>query len=345
MIRSLFFPAIAGLLSFASCESMEAHKTDNNTVAINVKTETVKYATIGHQVSVSGNVEGNTTVDLSFLVGGKINYVSNNEGETISQGQLIASLDPANYNTAKRLADVQVNSTADEFNRLKIMHDGGSISESDFSKISFSLQQAKLQQQLQQKNLSDTKLFSPISGILLKRQAEVGEVISVGTPLFVVSDIRKVKVLAYIPEGELREIRIGQTANINIPSLDTVFAGKVKEVGSAADATSRAFTIKIEIDNPGLLIRPGMIAEASIATNAKRQMVLLPAECIQQDQANQSFVFVVDKAQNKAFMRRVSLGNMVDNKIEIVSGLSDEEVVVTGGQKRLSNGSLISIIK
>jgi RND family efflux transporter MFP subunit len=343
MIRSLFFPAMAGLLFFASCSSREAHKSDNNSAAINVKTETVKYAAVAHQVAVSGNVEGNTTVDLSFMVGGKINYVSNHEGEKISQGQLIASLDPANYATAKRLADVQVNITADDFNRLKILYDKGSLSENDFSKISFSLQQAKLQQQLQAKNLSDTRLYSPIGGILLKKQTEVGEVVSVGMPLFVISDIRKVKVLAYIPEGELHEIRIGQTADISIPSLDTTFVGKVKEVGSAADATSRAFTIKIEIENPDLLIRPGMIAEASIATNNKKPAILLPAECIQQDLANQSFVFVVDKAQNKVFKRRVSLGNMIDNKIEVVSGLSDEEVVVTSGQKRLSDGSLISI--
>jgi RND family efflux transporter MFP subunit len=342
MIRSLFFPAIAGLLFFASCKSKETH-TDNSTAALNVKTETVKYTTVAHQVSVSGNVEGNTTVDLGFLVGGKINYVSNNEGESISQGQLIASLDPVSYATSKSLADVQVNTTADDFNRMKILHDRGSLSESDFSKISFALQQARLQQQLQQKNLSDTKLHSPISGILLKRNAEVGEIVGVGTPLFVVADIRKVKILAYIPEGELHEIRIGQTANVSIPSLDKTFAGKVKEVGSSADATSRAFTIKIEIENPDLLIRPGMIAEASIATNSNKQVLMLPAECIQQDLANQSFVFVVDKAQNKVFKRRVSLGNMIDNKIEIVSGLSDDEVVVTGGQKRLSDGSLISI--
>lgn len=343
MIRSLFFPAIAGLLLFASCRSKETNRPESNTAALNVKTDTVKYAAVAHQVSVSGNVDGNITVDLGFMVGGRINYVSNHEGEKISQGQLIASLDPANYATSKRLADVQVNIAADDFNRLKILYDRGSLSESDLSKISFSLQQAKLQQQLQAKNLSDTKLYAPIGGVLLKRQAEVGEVISVGTPLFVISDIRKVKVLAYIPEGELHEIGIGQTADVSIPSLNRTFAGKVKEVGSAADAASRAFTIKIEIENPDLLIRPGMIAEASIATNGRKPAILLPAECIQQDLANQSFVFVVDKAQNKAFKRRVSLGNMIDNKIEVVSGLSDKEVVVTSGQKRLSDGSLISI--
>jgi RND family efflux transporter MFP subunit len=337
---------MATFLFLAGCRNKNTQVTDTlSSAPIAVKTETVHPTTLSGEVSVSGNTEGNTTVKLGFMVAGKINYVSNNEGEHISKGQLIASLDPTNYSIAKGLADVQVKTVTDEYNRLKILHDRGSLSESDFSKISFGLEQAKLQQQLQQKNLSDTRLYAPISGVLLKRQAEVGEIVNTGMPLFIISDIKKIKVLAYVPEGELHEIRIGQTANINIASLDKVFTGKVSEVGSAADATSRSFTVKIEIDNPGLLIRPGMIADVKIATNSTKQAILLPADCIQRDPGNQSFVFVVDKVQNKVFNRKVSLGSMIDNKIEIISGLSDQEEVVTSGQKRLSDGSLITIIK
>lgn len=345
MKRSLFYLSILGLFILASCKTKKTNTPDSGASAISVRAEEVQSIAKTDEVSVTGNVEGNTTVRLGFIVAGKINYISNKEGENVSQGQLISSLDPTNYSIAKGLADVQVNTATDEFNRLKILYDRKSLSENDFKKISFSLEQAKLQQQLQKKNLSDTRLYSPISGVLLKKQTEVGEVIGVGMPLFVISDIRKVKVLAYVPEGELHEIKIGQTANVNISSLEKVFPGKVTEVGSAADVTSRAFTIKIEVANPVLLIRPGMIADAKITTNQTRKMTLLPAECIQQDLANQSFVFVIDKMQHKAFKRIVSLGNMVDNKIEIISGLSDGEVVVTSGQKSLSEGSLVSTIK
>ena len=86
-----------------------------------------------------------------------------------------------------------------------------------------------------------------------------------------------------------------------------------------------------------------MIADARIAGSNEKQAILLPAECIQQDLANQSYVFMVDKAQNKAFKRRVSLGGMFENRIEIVSGLTGRETIVTNGQKKLSDGSLISI--
>jgi RND family efflux transporter MFP subunit len=342
MTKSLFYPALFILIVLISCKSKKPENSGNDVLAIAVKTETVQSTLMENEVSVSGNIEGNTTVKLGFMVGGKINYVSNKEGENISQGQLIASLDPANYAIAKGLADVQVNTAADEFKRLQILHDRGSLSESDFSKAGFSLQQAKLQQQLQQKYVSDAQLHATISGVLLKREAEVGEIVSVGMPLFTIADIRKVKMLAFVPEGELHEMKIGQNANVIISSLDKTFKGKVTEVGSTAEATSRAFTIKIEIENPGLQIRPGMISEARIATNIKKQVILIPTECIQQDLSNQSFVFVVDKAQNKVFKRRVSLGNIIDNKIAVASGLNENELIVTGGQKNLTDGALIS---
>jgi RND family efflux transporter MFP subunit len=225
------------------------------------------------------------------------------------------------------------------------MHDNKSLSESDFAKISYGLQQAKAQQKLHTKNLSDTKLYSPIDGVLLKKLGEVGEITGAGMPLFVVSDIRKIKVNAYIPENELHNIKIGQKAKVLLSSLNEIYEGKITEVGSAADPASRSFSVKIEVDNPKMLIRPGMIAEVSLASENKKEVLVIPAESIQHDYNNQSFVYVVDNTLNKAFRRNVIIGKLINNKIEITSGLNENEIIVTGGQQKLVDGSLITISK
>jgi RND family efflux transporter MFP subunit len=333
------------LLVISSCKQKDTKNTEVRETAIPVNTELVKTVIANDAISMSGNIEGNTTVRLGFLVAGKINYISNKEGQNISKGQLISSLDPANYAIAKEMADVQVNATTDEFNRLKTMHDRASLSDGDFSKINFGLEQAKVQQKLHAKNLADTKLFSPISGVLLKKMTEVGEIVGVGLPLFVISDISTVKVIAYIPEGELHNIKLGQLASVFISSLNDTYTGKVIEVGSAADVTSRAFTIKIELKNPKQLIRPGMIAEIKTASNQKKEVVSLPAEAILHDVDNQSYVFVADAAQNKVFKRKISIGNISDNKVTITAGLTVGETVVVAGQTKLNDGSLITINK
>jgi RND family efflux transporter MFP subunit len=319
--------------------------THINEVQIPVLTSAVEASQSMKEISLSGNIEGFKTVRLGFLVAGKINFIAANEGQMVSKGQLLSSLDPTNYSIAKELADIQVNQVQDEYDRLKLMYDKNSLSESDFAKISYGLQQAKAQQKLHTKNLEDTKLYSPIDGVLLKKLCETGEITGIGIPLFVVSDIRKSKVSAFIPENELHYIRLGQTARVLVPSLDNTFNGKIIEVGSAADVASRAFSVKIEVENRGMLIRPGMIAEVKILTGQDQEILLIPAGSILHDFNNQSFVYVIDGSTGKAFRRNVSLGGAVNDKIEVISGLKETDMVVSGGQEKLVDGSQVIITK
>ena len=338
-------PTCLILAAFILLNGCQKQKRNQLTIesAVTVVTSKVIKSSISKEISLSGNIEGNKTVRLGFLVAGKIDFIAVNEGQLVSKGQLLSSLDPASYSIAKELADIQVNQVQDEYNRLKLMHDNKSLSESDFSKITYGLQQAKAQQKLHTKNLADTRLYSPIDGVLLKKLCEVGEITGTGIPLFVVSDIRKVKVNAFIPENEVHNIKIGQTAKVKISSLDKSCEGKIIEVGSAADPASRAFSLKIEIENPNLLIRPGMIAEVAVLSGTEEEYLTVPVEAIQHDFNNQSFVYVVDTLKNKAFSRNVSLGKLINDRIEITSGLTENEIVVTGGQQKLVDGSPVII--
>lgn len=339
--QKLYIALIATAL-VSGCQTKET-TTEVKETAIPVVTEQVSRKQVNRTTSISGNIEGSRTVRLGFMVAGKLNFIAADEGQVVRKGQLLASLDPTSYGIAKEMTDVQVAQVSDEFSRLKLMHDRNSLSDADFAKVNFGLQQAKVQQKLQAKNLSDTKLYAPISGVMLKKLAETGEITGVGTPLFVVSDISKVNVNAYIPESELHSIKIGQPATVLVSSLSQTFTGRVKEVGSVADVTSRAFTVKIELPNPKGLIRPGMIAEITLKSNQPVERLLLPAEAILHDTDSQSYVFVVDKGQKKAFRRNVSVGQLVDNKIEVTAGLSPQEIVVTGGQQKLTDGSSVSL--
>ena len=332
------------LFIFGGCQTRKAPREVTES-AIPVVTGIVKKMSVGDEVSLSGNIEGYKTVRLGFLVAGKIDYIAVNEGEIISRGQMISSLDPAGYIIAKEMADIQVNQVQDEYNRLKIMHDSSSLSESDFSKITFGLRQALAQQKLHTKNLADTRLFSPIEGVLLKKLAEVGEITGAGLPLFVVSDLRKIKVSAFIPASELNKIRLGQKAEIKVSSSGNNFEGKITEVGSVADAASRAFSLKIEIDNPKMLIRPGMIAEVRITPEKQNEVLAVPAGSILHDYNNQSFVFAVDTVKGCAVRRDVTPGKLMDKYIEIESGLSEGEIIVIGGQQKLVDGSPVVISK
>ena len=336
------FVAFALLTACASSHDQTPADADNATA---VEVQNVTQQQIHHVITLSGNIEGKTTVKLGFMVPGKIEYIAAKEGTPVTKGQLLASLESTNYTIAKQLADVQTNAARDEFDRLDKMYKKGSVSESDHAKASFAFQQAELQQKLQNKNLADTRLYAPLTGILLNKQTESGEIIAAGTPLFVIADIQNVIVSAFIPERELHQVTRGQLAEISISALNKKFTGKITEVGAIADATSRTFTIKAEIENNGMLIRPGMVAEIQLSSNHTNMGILVPTESIVHDADNQNYIYVVDGSSHKAFKRKISLGSMIENKTQVIAGLSADEVIVTAGQSKLSDGTNITVVK
>lgn len=333
---------VASTLILVGCNGKKTAETVKND-AVTVKTQGISGTTSDKKLSVSGNIEGNKTVRLGFMVAGRINFIAAEEGQKVQAGELLASLDPESYKIAKDMADANVDQTQDEYNRLSKMYATKSISESDYSKISTALKVAKSQQQLQAKNLKETKLYAPISGVLLKKLTEKGEIIGVGLPLFVVSDIRTVKVNASVPESELHNLHIGNAATVYVSSLDKDFSGKISEIGSLAEATTRSFSVKIELKNPDLQIRPGMTAEIRIATKGTESYIAIPADAVLHDTDNSSYVYVADTAKKIAIKRNVSLGGIIDNNVKVISGLTAGDQLIVVGQNKLSNGTAIVI--
>ncbi|MGD9976446.1 MAG: efflux RND transporter periplasmic adaptor subunit [Bacteroidales bacterium] len=341
-IKYTFIWMFIALFSLGGCNGRKiTEKATVNPIPVNI--QKVQYLSANKIISVSGNIEGNKTVRLGFLVAGKINFIAADKGETIEKGQLLASLDPESYSIAKEIADAKLDQTQDDFNRLSELYGRKSISESDYIKIINSLRVARAEQRLHTKNLEDTKLYSPIKGVLLKKGVEEGEIIDNGLQLFAVSDIYTIKVNASVPESELRNIKIGNPAKVFVASLDSNFVGRIVEIGTLAEATTRTFPVKIELNNSNLPLRPGMTAEIKIETGNKSHFIAVPAGSVIHDLDNSSFVYVVDKTKNQAFKRIVALGRIEGNNIEITMGLFDNDLVVIAGQNKLNNGSPITI--
>lgn len=341
-ITNLFAAAVAATAGLAGCTSNTGAEVTNS-AAVPVATYAAKSCISGKEIAISGNIEGNKTVRLGFLVAGKIDYIAVHEGETIGQGELLASVDPESYMIAKEMADAALDQMQDDFNRINELHERKSVSESDFVKITNGLRGAKAQQRLHAKNLADTKLISPIKGVLLKRGVEEGEIIDKGIQLFAVSDIYKVKVAASVPETELRYIKQGGKAEVYVSSLDSSFIGRIVEIGTLAEPTTRSFTVKIELNNPDLLIRPGMTAEIKmLGGKSAKPAISIPTVALLRDIDNSSYIFVADTVKNKAFKRDVALGSIIGNDIEIISGLAEGEKVVVSGMRQLSNGTSIN---
>ena len=328
------------LLLVTSCKSKQEDLPKETATTVEVLK--VEQNSILNTISLSGNVEANTTIRLGFMVAGKLNYIAINEGESIKKGALLASLNDSDYQIGLKAANGKLLEVQDKYNRLKIMHDRNSLSDADFVQVKAGLEQAEANQEMNAKNIYHTKIYAPISGVLLKKGASVGEVVDQGMPIFGLGDIDKVKINAAVPGDEINLIKLNQDATVNIYALDTIFKGKVIEVGLAAEAKTRTYNAKIEIDNPDHKILPGMIAQIDIQSNKEEQKLLIPGHAILKDSDNKSYVFVVDEVSKKVFKRDISIGKLHQNNIEITSGLNPGETIVISGVQNLNNGSLVN---
>jgi multidrug efflux pump subunit AcrA (membrane-fusion protein) len=208
-----------------------------------------------------------------------------------------------------------------------------------------SVRQAQAQVGVSRKRISDTRLVSPINGIVARRSIDPGEIVNAGLPVFSIVDLNPVRVRVGIPESDIGRIRVGQRARVTVPALDGgEFQGTVDLVGVAADPSSRTFTAKISVPNPDLRLKAGMIAEASIEGSGMVDVVVVPGEAIVRDPQGSTLVYVYYQDRKRVHAHRVETGAVRDRGVEIHSGLSGDERVVVAGQHKLREGSLVEVM-
>lgn len=293
-------------------------------------------------VGLSGEIEGWSTANIGFLVPGQVRTVALREGQAVQQGQMIAELDPTEYQLNVDIASAQRERAEQEFSRAEQVFKEHGIPENDLQKAETAVKMARAGEAMARKKLADTRVLSPLNGIVARRQVEPGEMAGPGMPPFTVVQIDPVQVRVGVPETDIDRFAVGQRAVVAIPSLGGATSqGRVRVVGIAADPASRTYTVKIELPNPNRRIRPGMIAEVRVENDATIEARTIPAEAVVRDADGITRVFVYDPGERRVHARRIEVGTAYGTEVEVRSGLTGDELVVVGGQNRLREGTSV----
>jgi RND family efflux transporter MFP subunit len=267
-------------------------------------------------------------------------------------------------------ARIDFERTQDEYQRLKYLYDHQSLPANDFHKIeaaylasqqrydmaqsgtrvedkraaSAQFSAASAQRDEAKKRLADCQLRAPISGYIGMRQLEVGDTVAPGVPVFSVVDLNPVKVRVGIPEAEIGKVREGDGAKVSIPSLNgQQFEGRIEAIAAASDPASRTYVSKIVVENPKLVLRAGMISEARLIGDAQVSAITVPGSSIVRDERGVTQVFVLAPGQNRVYGRRVEVGTMIGDEVEVRSGLNGNEQIVADGHQNVHEGSIVKI--
>jgi membrane fusion protein (multidrug efflux system) len=197
-----------------------------------------------------------------------------------------------------------------------------------------------------QEALKNSSVIAPFRGSVAEKNGEVGEYYNAmmgGPPVYRLVKMDTVKVIIGVPEAEVPRMRNGQIARI---MLDTypgmVFWGRVTRTGLTINRFSRTMEVEIRAANREGRLKPGMLADIEVVVDKRQEVLSIAQKAVIRDMGLE-YVYVVE--ENKAVKREVVSGVEQDGRIEIVQGLTGEELVVVEGQFGLKEGDLVSVEK
>jgi cobalt-zinc-cadmium efflux system membrane fusion protein len=172
-------------------------------------------------------------------------------------------------------------------------------------------------------------LTSPISGIVVERNATVGATVGTDANLFKIIDLSRVWIDASVFEKDLQRVKLGQDVKVSVTAFPgTTFSGKVILVSSVVDPETRTVKVRTEVPNPDVRLKPDMFANVEIVTDLHRAAISIPQSALLTD-GGKTVVFV---AEDSGFKKRsVTTGTQSSDRVEIIEGLKEGEKVVVKG--------------
>jgi membrane fusion protein, multidrug efflux system len=361
-LRTVFLISLLALL-LISCGKKGEEKAEA-IAGRPIKMMTVGSDLTGQTRKLPGTVRATKRVDLAFQVSGPLIELPVKEGQRVNRGDLIARIDPQDFETSLRnakgamaRAKASVDYAVAEYQRFRNVKatDAGAVSDSQVH-LKFTAQavaqagllSAEAGLAAAQDQLNYTRLRAPFSGLIARRLVDNYQEVSVKQPIVSLQNMTDIEVLVDVPESMMAPIRATK------PRLYADFASdptrqfdlKIKEMALLADSMTQTFQVVLVMPAPaGIRILPGMTATVSIqfaSVPEDEGGIIVPAIAVWADDAGHSMVWVVDTNTMTVHRRAVTTGDLTGtDSIKITVGLAPEEVIAISGVSKLQEGLVV----
>ena len=298
---------------------------------------TVRSVEAAHYADLVGSVQAEVRSAISAKILANILEVTKRAGDPVKEGEVLVVLDEgglrARLNQASeslRAAEARRDQTRVEYERVVKMAEQKVATAFELEQwraqhVAAVAEVARAQQAVSeaQTALADTILRSPITGIVIDRQAEPGDQASPGRPLLTVYDPRRLRLEASVREAFVGRLKVGARVPIFIDALGEQRQGTVQEIVPAADPQSRSFLVKVGIDNPSGLL-PGMFGRVRLPL-PPRQRLEVPLAAVERV-GQISLVTALEDGRPRR--RAVRLGTVDGDRVEVLAGLREGEKVL-----------------
>lgn len=367
MKKALLF-SLPLLLAAASCSSSKQEKATAPEIVRGVAIYKADNTRVPDVIVTIGTVRAAQTAQISAQMMSNVVAVSVREGDSVTQGQVLATIDPTQAQAGLEraqaalvaaqhevaAAETERSLTDSTLKRFDMLYQRKSVSPQEYDEVKARYQgalaraeaaqagaaQAKAAAAQAQATFGYTKVRAPFAGVITERRVDPGVLAAPGMPLLTVESAGRYRLEATVDESSLRFVRIGESVPVRLDAYpDQSLTGKVSQIVPAADPNTRTFLVKIELPaNP--ILRSGLFARASFSRGEHDSLIVPRTAVVDRGALKAVYVVGPDRI---ASLRYVTVGQSMDERLEVLSGLNANESVVLAPGDREIGGKRVEV--
>lgn len=344
---------LATYLILTACDE-HTPVVNTTTTVVTANVMTISEEAIQEDYATTGTLIADDRIDIASRIMGFIRSVEVHEGSKVKQGQLLLSIDPTEIQAQLAEAEARVTQSQAQLaeaeadlQRYQALYDQKMISVDRFRKAELALNLARGEERAAQAALNRVKvqmqyanIHSPVSGIVVTRQKQAGDIATPGAALLTIENPDNVVVRTFVKEQHIQHIRIGDQASVSIEAAGLTTSGTITQIVPSADPGTHSYLVKITLAEHGQA-RTGMFARIKFDMG-HTSGILIPASAVI-SRADLNGVYIVDQ-NNTAHYRLVRLGRHFNTGIEVLAGIKPGERIVIDHPATVRSGDHIKTV-
>jgi len=343
IVALLIFAAGAGaawyfksIVSISQVPAATASSTRGGGRAVDVVVQKVKVGTVSDQFQALGTANANEAVTITTKVAGLIKDVNFKEGQTAKRGDVLVQLDDREARAALAGSTAQLRNAKLLYERAQQLLKSNNVPLAKVDELFSSLLASEFLVEAAKARLADLQINAPFDGTLGLRRVSQGTLVTQNMMITTLDDTSVIKLDFSVPEVLLSKISVGGTVQArNDVNPDRVYEGTVRTINSRIDPVTRAIEIRAHVPNPDNSIKPGMLMTVELTLSQREEAMLISESALVPEGAEQ-YVYKVE--DERAVRTLVRIGVRKRGVVEVLDGLTTNDLVVIGGVQKVRNG-------
>ncbi|MBI5021305.1 MAG: efflux RND transporter periplasmic adaptor subunit [Ignavibacteriales bacterium] len=342
IVTAVVLAAIIAILFYNKSRST-AKSTSEMLSSMSVSVTKAGKQTIASTRSMVGTIAANNDVAIISETSGKVIAVHAEVGQHVIAGATIVQVDDELKKAAYISAETNYEKAKKDLERFEMLYKQNSATEQQIEGARLAIKAAEAQYIAARRQYNDTKISTPISGIVTSRTVDVGTYVSNNMPVANVVDISRLKVKINVSESDAFCLKVGDKVQVGTDVYPGIkYAGKIKSISSKADE-AHTYPVEVTLENSKQHpLKAGMFGRISFTSKGNTEILAIPREALVGSMKTPQ-VYIVEG--NIARIRNIVAGSEVGNFISVLEGLKEGDVIVTNGQNNLQDSVAVTIIK